>query len=397
MLIKAVWVLPVATPPIHNGALRVVGDAIREVGPAQAIPVLPGEETLSLYQTVLLPGFVNCHAHLEFSPLVSPPSQGCFTQGSFTSWVRSVMGERQESTSSETAMLIQRAAENLARTGTTTAALHVGGEIPAQHFASLPFRTFAFVEVIGLTEKLAEESLRKAMNWKVEALIASDRIEVFPTPHSLYALHKKILEEMLSRDLSLQSIHLLESSDENLFLRDGTGPMADLVAERGGEQPDFSPLRLLETLQKRLLIVHGNYLESAEIGLLRNLQASVIHCPGSHRYFRHAPLRWNQLKEAGLRVALGTDSLASNEELSMLAEMRLLREKEPSLSPEEILRMATIHGAEALGLPVGALETGKKADLIGVALDRSRDPLDAVLNAKEVSWRMIDGRHVPFA
>jgi 5-methylthioadenosine/S-adenosylhomocysteine deaminase len=119
---------------------------------------------------------------------------------------------------------------------------------------------------------------------------------------------------------------------------------------------------------------------------LRGSGASVIHCPGSHRFFGHKRFPLEDLRTAGVRVALGTDGLASNEDLSMLREMRLLQEAYPGLSEEEILRMATIEGARALGLEkeIGSIEVGKKADLIAV-----RRP---VLEAESVVFSMIGGK-----
>jgi 5-methylthioadenosine/S-adenosylhomocysteine deaminase len=142
------------------------------------------------------------------------------------------------------------------------------------------------------------------------------------------------------------------------------------------------------------LIVHGNYLNSEEIDLLQRHGAGVIHAPGSHRFFGHKPFPYSELKKRGIRIALGTDSLASNEDLSMLREMKLLQE---SVGKEEILQMATIEGAILLKMDneTGSIETGKKADFVAVAIsDPKAGPYENIFRAEQVSFSMIDGKRI---
>ncbi len=380
MRLKARWVFPISSPPIEDGVVAVEGDRIAFVGASlpgrtQGSPLHP---VIDLGDAVLLPGLVNAHCHLEYSAL-----RGLTTPKlPFTEWVKEVTRETASLSKGDVQSGVSRGVEALIRGGTTTLADHVHPDAGA---FETPFRRVVFWEVLGAHEGRARESLDKArVREQAEGGHAS--------PHSLYAVHEEILEEMFE-GTGQHSIHVLESADEDRFFRRQDGPLAVYVQERGGDLsfPMSSPVAWLlhgagRTRGSPLLIVHGNHLNTAEIGILRGSGASVIHCPGSHQFFGHKRFPLEDLRAAGVRVALGTDSLASNEDLSMLREMRLLKETYPALADAEVLRMATIEGARALGMEkeIGSIEVGKKADLIAV-----RGPM---LEAESVVFSMIDGK-----
>jgi cytosine/adenosine deaminase-related metal-dependent hydrolase len=375
MLITARWVVPVSSPPIENGAVLIENDRIVSVGLNQSQRRVEG---IDLGDSVLFPGLVNAHCHLEFSGLKGEIEAGL----SFTEWIKNVVGLR-----TQLIAPLRDAIDSLLRGGTTTVADHCNPNTPP---IETPFRRIIFWEVLGAHPERAYESFRKARE-------RAEKEGGFVTPHSLYAVHEEVLEEIFSgrqMGLPLQSIHILESSDEEQFFRKQTGPLAVYVQERGGDLsfPVSSPIKWLAAnhwLGSRTLVVHGNYLNSEEIELLQRQGAGVIHAPGSHRFFGHKPFPLAELKKRGIRIALGTDSLASNEDLSMLREMRLLRE---FVGKEEVLQMATIEGARLLKRDhdIGSIEPGKKADLVAVPFQS--DPYESVFQAEEVSFSMIDGK-----
>jgi cytosine/adenosine deaminase-related metal-dependent hydrolase len=133
------------------------------------------------------------------------------------------------------------------------------------------------------------------------------------------------------------------------------------------------------------LAVHANYLDGADVALLAEAGATVVWCPGAHRFFGHPPHPAPRLLAAGVPLALGTDSLASNEGLTMLREVRLAAEAFPGIDRAAWLRAGTLAGAEALGLAseIGSLELGKAADiqvLSGVP-EGTTDPLEPLFGA----------------
>ena len=187
-------------------------------------------------------------------------------------------------------------------------------------------------------------------------------------------------------------MHLAESTDELRLLSTGDGPFQELLEERGmwdagsdsthGSTPaDY--IRLLARAP-RSLVIHGNYLTGEEIRLVarQSDRMAIVYCPRTHSYFGHDAYPLGEMLAAGARVVLGTDSRASNPDLSILAELRLAAELHPGVSPEQLLRMATADAAEALGLAgeVGTLSAGKRADLVALPCSaRTVEPLAGLL------------------
>ncbi|HEV8184416.1 MAG TPA: amidohydrolase family protein, partial [Chthoniobacterales bacterium] len=179
------------------------------------------------------------------------------------------------------------------------------------------------------------------------------------------------------------------------FLRGLGRPMADCGRR--------TPLQLLleaGVLDERWIVAHLNELTRAD---LRRLESAprfhIAHCPRSHAYFAHKPFALTELRQFGFNICLGTDSLASNNDLSLFAEMRQLSKVEPGLAPEELLEMATINPARALGQhgTLGRIAPGYSADFIAIPAERSGNALlEEVLEFDgAVPWMMIAGEKVP--
>jgi cytosine/adenosine deaminase-related metal-dependent hydrolase len=152
--------------------------------------------------------------------------------------------------------------------------------------------------------------------------------------------------------------HLAESREELQLLRERSGPLVELFRQMGVWQPEQIESRsvrdVLETVVQvpRLLLIHGNYLERADWQWLRakNPDATVVYCPQTHDFFQHERHPWVEMANDGIRVALGTDSRASSPSLSLWSDLMLVRQKFPEQNPALLWRMATLHGATALGL-----------------------------------------------
>jgi cytosine/adenosine deaminase-related metal-dependent hydrolase len=199
-----------------------------------------------------------------------------------------------------------------------------------------------------------------------------------------------------------------ESAQEfEMFMR-ARGQMFNWLRRNERDMSDCglgSPVRHLarhRMLGEHLLAIHVNVLARGDAALLGRHGVHVVHCPRSHDYFRHPPFLRKRLANAGVNICLGTDSLATvrkirkqNPELSMFDEMRELAASDPKLPPAEILRMATVNGARALGRAgqIGELSENALADLIAIpASTNTNDPCETVLaHAGTVSASMIDG------
>jgi len=191
-------------------------------------------------------------------------------------------------------------------------------------------------------------------------------------------------------------VHWREKAEEEDWLRSGRGPFERLLRT----SPRSGGLDLLERaglLGPRTALVHGNAPARGELARVAASGAIVVHCPGCHVHFERPPFQLRAYLNAGVPIALGTDSLASNAALDLPRELRLLREAAPWLAPERALEMATRTAARALGLEraVGELVPRTRADLAlwSCAARTRSDWLEALTLARarfEGSW--IDGR-----
>jgi 5-methylthioadenosine/S-adenosylhomocysteine deaminase len=222
------------------------------------------------------------------------------------------------------------------------------------------------------------------------------------SPHAVYSVHEDLLLDAcawaVGEGLPV-AMHVSESPAEVAFLREGEGPFAEFLRGRGiaVQRRAHSPVHLLAELGvaavARPLLIHGVQFDESDVALAAHYDCPVAHCPASNAKLGHgvAPLR--ALLDAGVRVALGTDSVASNNRLDVLDEARTAAlaqratlRRADALTAAEALHLATLGGARALdlGAEVGSLAVGKQADLAAFSLAHARgtpaaDPVAALV------------------
>ena len=237
-----------------------------------------------------------------------------------------------------------------------------------------------FRELIAPTAERVDEAMSAA-----EAFLAAEPAPaIVPglSPHAPYTVDCRLLAELvrLGRRYRVPfAMHLAESREELELLQTGGGPFRQLLEGLGAWNPDPaarwpSALAYLQALAAadRALVVHGNYLDADEIAFMAEHAATMalVYCPRTHDFFGHARYPLAGLLGRGVAVALGTDSRASNPDLSLFDELRFVGQQYPEVDPAVVLALATQGGAAALGLAdrVGTLESGKQADLTVVEL-----------------------------
>jgi cytosine/adenosine deaminase-related metal-dependent hydrolase len=394
--LKARYVFPAAAAPIPDGVVTIRGERIVAVG---KIPHAGRVEDLG--NVAVLPGLVNAHSHLDLSGLAKPLGRPGMA---FVDWLRLVIDCRLRlrdelerrlrlREESERRLRLRGGLEECLRLGTTTLGdiLQPGEVVDPMDLEHPGVDVTAFLELIGPTVDRVEPAMELARrhvertdpsgngpsgngpsgNWRPGL-----------APHAPYSVHPELLRHavQLSRAQRVPiAMHLAESHEEIEWISSGGGPLRDFLAQRGvWEKALFRPGgRALDYLRPladahRTLVIHGNYLDDEEIALLAEHagRMAVVFCPRTHAYFGHDPYPLEKMLEAGVVVALGTDSRASSPDLSVLAEMRLVAQRHPAVDRRDVLRMGTIRAAEALGRDgeVGSLESGKWADLAIVAL-----------------------------
>lgn len=401
MIIRAKVVVTMAGPPIDNGAVAVLNDRIVGVGQFSEVRKdRPAEEVVDLGEQALLPGLINAHCHLDYTCLRGKIPR----QKSFTDWIRAINAKKAKLTAEDYVASINQGFAEAKRYGTTTMVnLTAFPELVSQVEAQI--RTWWFAELIDVRDKrraneivdLAVENLKPQQHWGL-------------APHAPFTASTDLYrrcEKVARRENVLLTTHLAESSEEMAMFRDAKGELYDFLKEIGRDMSDCSegtPVAHLSEIlgesstsfemTKRWLLVHMNGLGDHDSELLSRMSAdsSIVHCPRSHAYFRHPPFEPRKLRELGFNICLGTDSLASNDDLSLFAEMRAFRKEFPDVRTEEILKMVTANPALALRQEnaLGRIAVGFIADLIAVPIERSTSLFETILEFDQpVTWSMV--------
>ncbi len=409
LLLRSRIVLPVSRPPIEDGAVLVSGRRIAGVGRWRDFSCRHAKrETLDLGERVLMPGLVNAHCHLDYTDMAGqflPPKV-------FTDWLKLITVAKAEWSYPEYAASWLKGARMLLRTGTTTVAdIEAVPELLPEVRRATPLRVFSFLELIGIRGQRQPQAVVQEAVAQIEALKGC-RGGAGLSPHAPYSTVPDLLRlsaETARRRKWRLTIHVAESALEFEMFTHGRGQMFDWLQRSGRDMSDCgqgSPVQHLErcgALGERLLAAHVNYLANGDTALLGKRKVHVVHCPRGHSYFGHDPFPLRRLTRAGVSVCLGTDSLASvlmhrrqAVELNLFEDMRALAKKEPWLPSREILQMATLNGARALGLQrrIGELAGGCLADLIALPFaGKVADVYDGVLHhTGDVAASMIDGQ-----
>ncbi len=302
----------------------------------------------------------------------------------------------------------------LLRTGTTTVAdIEAIPQLLPEVWQATPLRVISFLEMTGVRSRRTPEAVLAEAVDKIESL-PPGRCGAGLSPHAPYSTTPGLMKHVATvarRQRWRIVTHVAESAVEFEMFRHGRGEMFDWLLRSQRDMSDcggVSPVQHLarnRLLGPNLLAVHVNYLDNGDAELLARKRVSVVHCPRSHDYFRHEAFPRQALARAGVNLCLGTDSLATvrkrrhqEVELNMFDEMRTFAARHPGVPPRQILQMATVHGARALGRvgKAGELVRGANADLIALPCPRKlADIFEAVLHhAGDVSASMIAGQWV---
>ena len=407
LLLRARVVLPVVRPPIDDGGVLLVGTKVAAVDTWRNLQSQSNDQALDLGDVILMPGLINAHCHLDYTEmagLIAPTK-------SFPDWIKGILALKAHQSYSDYAAAWLRGAKMLLQHGTTTVAdIEAVPELLPEVLSATPLRVCSMMEMTGVRSRRTPAAILRGALDQAEGL-ATDRSFAGLSPHAPYSTTPELLRLTAATARLknwLVAIHVAESSEEFDMYAFGQGPMFEwLRAQRDmSDAGAGSPVRYLEKqglLGPNLLAIHVNYLGEGDADLLGRSGVNVVHCPRSHAYFGHTPFPRGPLQAAGVNVCLGTDSLASVRrtsraklELDLLAEMRSMADRDPALSPEDLVRLATLNGARALGRSgrLGELSPGAMADLIVLpASKQARKSYDAVLrHTGPVAGAMIHGQ-----
>jgi len=400
MLLRARIVLPISRPPIIDGVIRIENGCIAEVGEWRDLH----GDTDDLGDVILMPGFVNAHCHLDYTSLA-----GCISAPeTFNEWIGDIMWHKNVmSDDAWRESWLKGASQCLKRGITTVGNIETRLELLEDIWAETHLRLSSYLELITVkSESDSDNAVQKVVNFLKSH--KPRRGDVGISPHAPYTVNPDALRrcaEISQKDGLRMTMHIAESADESTMFLKARGSLYQRLLDVGRDMSDcgrHSPVEQASrcgVLSDRLLVVHGNYLDDADIHRLAESNTSIAHCPRSHDYFGHTPFRFQELKAAGVNICLGTDSLAtvnnSNAELDLIEEMRLFQKNYPASNSEQIVSMATVNGAKALNWAgkVGEISVGAFADLIAVPYSGLVDDVyDAVIEQSGPDSVMIDGQ-----
>jgi cytosine/adenosine deaminase-related metal-dependent hydrolase len=389
---------------IRDGAVAV-GERgeVLEVGPAAEVIPRHAGARLDRIRGVVLPGLVNAHTHLELSGLRGQVPGGA----GFVPWVEHLIGRRAEGQPEEDTEAIERAVGELDAFGTTAVGEVTNSLAAVPLLARRGFVGCIFHEVFGVElEPLARrvDSLDDVVRERVGVWPTAD-LAYAPTMHTLYTTHRTIVERMAREAREGRrrlSVHLCEHAAERRFLERGEGPIVAWYAERLRLRsellaaPGKSPVSFadeLGLLAPHVLLVHLTDARPDELAQIAARGAPAVFCPRSNLHIETKLPPLLAARAAGLSPALGTDSLASSPSLDVLAEARALADRFPGVPARDLIRMATWHGACALGrTDVGRIARGARPGLVAIEGDPGEDPCAFVLRNVRAPRRWLSRR-----
>jgi cytosine/adenosine deaminase-related metal-dependent hydrolase len=405
MLIRADTLLTMRGEPIARGAVRIEANRITEVGPQSdfAAPS-PGETVLDLGDCILCPGFINAHCHLDytlFKGLIQPSQK-------FTDWIVAINALKRQFALEDFHRAVTKGFRMLLDSGTTTVANIESFPELLAHLETPPLRVWWFLELIDVrTRAYNENSLLGALQFfeNMPSWLGGFGL----SPHAPYTASVELYR--LARRCCEQfqmpfTTHISESVQEQEMFVHGRGDLYNFMAGMGRDMSDCGHgsalTHLLEhgVLTRDCLAVHLNYLQDYDLDALAASGVHVVHCPKCHTYFGHSEFRFYELRDLGVNICLGSDSLASNNTLDMRAEIREARAKLPGLSDREWLETVTLHPARAVNHQgeLGEISTDALADLVAFPWDKETgetSPYSAIIASREKPLMvMIDGKVV---
>lgn len=376
---RAGWVCPIARAPIRNGWVAIDNGRIAAVGnPGETCP----SGARDLGEVVMMPALVNAHTHLELSWLRGrvPPAHD------FVGWIKQLFMTRGGRSERPDDVAVTGAARDAARE-MRECGIGTVGDISNSLASIEPIRDagmrgLVFHELLGFNLPHGRSVVETRPLRESAAARGGEAVRVSVAPHAPYSvspeMFRAIREELDRSPSAITSVHLGESASEVDFLRDGSGPWPAMLKWVGSERPDWVPpgvgpveyLDALDVLDNRTLIVHGVQLDDSALTRLAALGCTLVTCPRSNQWVGAGAPPVARFYASGVKVAVGTDSLASVDDLNIFAELNAMRWLAPEVPARDLLASATRVGAEALGFgdELGTIEVGKHAVLIAVAL-----------------------------
>jgi aminodeoxyfutalosine deaminase len=407
----ASYLLPISSPPIAGGAIAVENGEIVAVGTVAELGSMGSATVIDLPGCAIMPGFVNAHTHLELThfPAWKIRKNLDYLPKKYVEWIQQVVKIRRALLPGELEQSVHEGLRLSIESGTTALGEILTDFSLAPLYGASPLLGRIYMELIG-HDPIQCDLLLDRLDKAIPTVAGGFAPGLSPhTPHTVSGQMLGKVQEISARHGMPKAIHLSETLEEVSFMHDTSGDFANILYPAAHwEQYLPHPMRTTSTsyldslgiLDGRTLAIHAVHVTPADAALLKRRGVTVVLCPRSNDRLFVGAAPHRLLKSAGIPLAIGTDSLASNDSLSILDEIRFLRQIAPEdFSAEELFAMATLSGAKALGIDgrTGSLEPGKRGDFLVLsgAAGTPHAPFEALLERGKLEQVYLAGELPP--
>lgn len=405
---SAAWLINPGKPPVVGGAILVRDGIVEATGTRDELKLRYVADVVEYPDCVILPGFINAHTHLELThfPSWRLSSAVDYHPRRFTDWMIQLIKVTRGLTADDFPSSVHEGMRMCLESGTTAIGEILGRPELGELYAQSALTGRIYFEVLGQSRARFGEKLDSAVLGAIEH--DAGAMATGLSPHSPYTIgerHLPAIREAAAAHALPLAIHLSESAAETNFIFETSGPMAtDFYPFVGWERYLTAPRRCSSTelmdryglLTPATLAIHCVHLSMADARILKERDVSIALCPRSNERLDVGLAPVSLFKKLGIPLALGTDSLASNDSLSLWDEMRYALDAFPKdFSPADLLRMVTSDGAAALGISekCGSLEAGKRADfqVVGNVGGEEQGILERLVNVGSLQEVFVGG------
>lgn len=365
----------------ENMAVVTKDNTVLDFGLPNVIKKVYGIDIEDLGEGVLFGGFVNLHTHLELSYMKNSMPQ----YKGFVSWLEAVIKTKKENVDKQFVLkAIQNAVETMQKSGVVAVGDISNTLDSCDYLKEYMPESVLFFENYALNREracLVKDELENTLDDKMKGCMP---LTLAPTAHSIYSTNGCLINYLANAKPNLPfSIHFLESRHEREFLRskgelfellDGFG----LIDQKLNYNSVFDYLKDIGALRSSSIFVHCVDIKDSELDIIKNLNSTVCLCPRSNKYISNTLSDIYKIAKSGVNIGIGTDSLASNWDLDILNEMRLIFREFDKIDPKTIFKWATVGGAEALGIKLGVQKDFRFYDVF-LKTD-SNSPLEEILD-----------------
>ncbi len=369
--LTADYIFPISSPPIKNGVVVIDDDG--KILSVTSSVAEKQSQIIEYHSGILCPGFVNTHCHLELSHMrgVIPEKKG------LTGFIKNFIAARKTFSSEQIEIGIASGEKEMLENGIVAVGDICNVADTFKQKAKKNLKYYNFIEGFDFFPENTEVELNRVDN-VIKELIQIDALADYSAvPHAPYSVSEKYFQTFSKHSPEkILSIHNQESAEENLMFREGKGKIIEFFASIGMDFSHWnaSSKSSLQTVlgyfpnENNVLLVHNTFTDLEDVKFAESCSKNIYWatCPNANLYIENKLPDYNLFIEAGAKMTIGTDSLASNYSLSILDEMKTISQHFPQINLEILLKWATLNGAKALGFQneFGSFEAGKKPGVL---------------------------------